>query len=100
MAINQQLTLSSVAFWDVAFDAIDVEADSQFVMNKVFNYGLWYDMLAVMNYYGLDRIRREIVNAAYLKSTAISFLCVVLDLDEHDFMAYQQRQQRKPVWTD
>ncbi|RYF77081.1 MAG: hypothetical protein EOO39_04835 [Cytophagaceae bacterium] len=101
MPISQsKIELSPVAFWDVAFDQIDVDADSQFVLSKVFNYGLWADMVAVMSYYGLDRVKREIVRAAYLKNTVISFLCVVLDLREDDFIAYQQRQERKPIWTN
>lgn len=90
--------VSSTAFWDVAFEEIDFEADSLFVMNKVFNYGLLTDILAVLNYYGMERVRREIVQAAYLKKTALSFLCVILDLAPGDFKAYQRRQQRKPIW--
>ena len=90
--------LSPVAFWDVAFDQIDFEADSLFVMNKVFNYGLWSDMLEVLNYYGPERVKSEIVQAAYLKKTALSFLCVILELNESDFIAYRRRQERKPVW--
>ena len=90
--------LSATAFWDVAFEQIDFEADSLFVMNKVFNYGLWADILEVLKYYGLERVKREIVQAAYLKKTALSFLCVLLDLTPGDFKVYQRRQQRKPVW--
>lgn len=90
--------LSPTAFWDVAFDQIDFEADSLFVMNKVVNYGLWADILEVFNYYGLERVRTEIVQAAYLRKTALSFLCVILDLTENDFKAYQRRQERNPIW--
>lgn len=97
--IGKTLTISPTAFWDVAFDEIDVDTDSLFVMNKVFNYGLWSDIVAVLRYYGLERVKREIVQVAYLKNTALSFLCVILDLNESDFVVYQQRQQRKPVWT-
>lgn len=90
--------LSAVAFWDVAFDQLDFETDSLFVMNKVFNYALWSDILEVLHYYGLERIRNEIVQAAYLKKTALSFLCLILGLNESDFKAYQRRQERKPAW--
>lgn len=82
----------------MAFDQIDFETDSLFVMNKVINYGRWADVLEVLNYYGLERFRNEIVQAAYLKKTALSFLCVILDLTENDFKAYQRRQERSPIW--
>ena len=67
-------------------------------MNKVFNYGLWADILEVLNYYGLERVKTEIVRAAYLKKTALSFLCVILQLNESDFKAYQRRQERSSTW--
>jgi hypothetical protein len=94
-----QLTVSNTAFWDVDFTALDVETDSQFVINKVFNYGLWADMVVIMKYYGLGRIRQEVVRSAYWKKTALSFLCLILDLNETDFTAYQRRQERSSVWT-
>ena len=90
--------VSSVAFWDVNLEQIDFETESLFVMSKVFNYGRWTDILEVLKYYGLERVRQEIVQAAYLKKTALSFLCVILDLTESDFKAYQRRQGRKPIW--
>ena len=97
--VPHDLNLSPVAFWDVAFDKIDFETDSLFVMNKVFNYGLWSDILEVLNYYGIERVKNEIVQAAYLKKTALSFLCLILELDESDFKAYQRRQARKQIWV-
>ncbi len=90
--------VSPVAFWDVNLEQIDFETDSLFVMSKVFNYGRWEDILEVLNYYGLERVRQEIVQAAYLKKTALSFLCVILELNEQDFKAYVQRQTRRPHW--
>lgn len=100
MIASHRLSLSPTAFWDVDFHSIDPEADSQFIINKVFNYGLWLDMVAVMKYYGLDRIRREVVQSAYWKQTTFSFLCLLLDLKASDFQAYRRRQERKSVWAD
>ena len=91
--------LSRTAFWDVDLDKIDFQADSLLVMNKVFNYGTWTDMLETLRFYGLDRIRLEVVQGAYYKPTALSFLCLILGLNESASTAYQQRQKRSSVWT-
>lgn len=91
--------LSRTAFWDIAFDKVDFQADSLLVMSKVFNYGTWADMLEVFRFYGLDRVRHEVVQGAYYKPTALSFLCLILNLQESDFTAYQNRQARSSVWT-
>ena len=91
--------LSKTAFWDVDMEAIDFEADSLFVMGKVMNYGLWADIEEMLRFYGLERVRREVVDGAYYKKTALSFLCLILDLEESDFTAYQRRQARQSVWN-
>ncbi len=93
-----QPNLSKTAFWDVDWKSIDFEADSLFVIGKVMNYGLWTDIIEMLRFYGLERVRQEVVQGAYYKKTALSFLCLILDLQESNFTAYQRRQARKPVW--
>ena len=90
--------LSPSAFWDVDFDKIDFDKNSLFVMNKVFNYGSWGDIVEVLKFYGLERINTEIVQAAYLKKTALSFLCLILELNNTDFVAYQRRRAKPATW--
>ncbi len=90
--------LTKTAFWDVDLESIDFEVDSLFVMGKVINYGLWTDIEEVLRFYGLERMRREVVHGAYYKKTALSFLCLILDLKESDFVAYQRRQASITVW--
>ena len=91
--------LTKTAFWDVEMEAIGFGADSLFVMGEVINYGLWADIEEVLRYYGLERIRREVVHGAYYRKTALSFLCLILDLEKSDFVAYQRRQTRPTVWN-
>jgi len=40
--------LSKTAFWDMDFDKLDFEKNAVFIMEKVFNYGLWDDQLAIV----------------------------------------------------
>lgn len=90
---------SKTAFWDVDWNTIDFQRDSLLVISKVMNYGPWADIVELFRFYGLERVRREAVQVSYLKHTALSFLCLVLDLDESDFITYQQRQARRPIWN-
>ena len=91
--------LSKTAFWDVNFDEIDFEKNAAFVMEKVFNYGLWDDQVAIIKYYGRDRIRKEIVKGAYFKKKVLSFLCLIFDLQPADFTCYIRRQSHLPHWN-
>ncbi len=91
--------ISKIAFWDVDFDNIDFQENSTFVMNKVFNYGTWDDIIETLRFYGLERVRKEVVKSSYFKNTTLSFLCVILCLTEQDFISYQQRQKRTLTWN-
>jgi hypothetical protein len=91
--------ISLRAFWDVRFSEIDFEKNSLFVMGKVFNYGLWNDQVAIMKYYGLKRIKKEIINAPYLRGPVVSFLSTILHLKKTDFKCYNKMQSHPLPWS-
>lgn len=91
--------ISKTAFWDVDFSKLDFEHRSLFVLEKVLNYGLWADVMEAFRFYGTDLVRREITQASYLKKTALSWLCLVLELNETDFKCYTKTQSNHGHWT-
>ena len=97
--VSDRPAISKIAFWDVNFDKIDFEKSSVSVIEKVFNYGTWSDMMEVLRFYGLNRVKKDCVEISYLKGPVVSFLCLILNLKEKDFTAYQQRQKRTSNWT-
>ena len=90
--------ISKKAFWDVRFSKIDFEKHSLFVMEKIFSYGSWDDQVAIMKYYGLNRIKKEIINAGYLRKPVLSFLCTILHLQKTDFKCYNKMQSHPLPW--
>ena len=90
--------ISKKAFWDVSFEKLDFEKSSLFIMQKVFNYGGWNDQIAVMRYYGLDRIRSEIIHASYLRQPVLSFLSTILQIPKTDFSYYRHMQNHPMPW--
>lgn len=91
--------LSNKAFWDVRFSEIDFEKNALHVMEKVFNFGTWDDQIALMKFYGLERIKKEIINASYLRKPVIGFLCIILDLQRTDFRCYRNMQSHQLPWV-
>lgn len=91
--------ISKKAFWDVAFAELDFEKDSLYIMAKIFNYGSWDDQVEIMRYYGLDRIRNEIIHSGYLRNTVLSFLCVILHLQKTEFACYKKKQLNPIPWN-
>jgi hypothetical protein len=48
--------ISKKAFWDISFDELDVEKSALILIERVFNYGSWYNQVPIMQYYSLPRI--------------------------------------------
>lgn len=90
--------ISRRIFWDVDYDTLDYDSDRFFIIDKVMNYGLWDDFVAIMAYYGEDVVRQEIVNSSYLKKDVLNFLCFYLNLQPSDFQCYTTRQLQEPHW--
>jgi hypothetical protein len=72
----QSSGISKLPFWDVDYASLDLEQDCLFILEKVFNYGLWSDYRAAFALYGQTRIRQEIVGASFLKKEVLSFALV------------------------
>lgn len=90
--------ISKLPFWDVDYSSLDIERDCLFILEKVFNYGLWADYRVAFSVYGQARIRHEIVQASYLKKEVLSFLCLVLNLKPIDFKCFTKTQSLLPLW--
>lgn len=99
--MDQQLkpNISKRVFWDVNYDSIDYDKDKFFVIDKVMNYGLWEDFIQVMQYYGKEVVRNEVVKSPYLKKDVLNFLCFYFDLRPEDFTCYTRRQSQEPHWN-
>jgi len=92
-------TLSKQSLWDVDMSSLDYERDSLFIIGKVFNFGSWDDVKAVIACYGRVRLKKEVVQLADLKKDTISFLCLLLNLDKANFKCYLRRQSQPTHWN-
>ncbi len=90
--------LSNKAFWDVDFSKLDFEKHARFVIAKAFNDGTWNDQVAVMNFYGLDRLSKEVVCIPYLRPNVVSFLCLLLNLKKDDFVCCKPKRLPQLHW--
>jgi hypothetical protein len=66
-------------FWDVAFDQIDYDQKSAFVITRVFERGDVEDIRNCRRYYGDDRIREVLLNAKFLPETRMYLAAAVID---------------------
>ncbi len=93
------MQLSKVIFWDTDPDSIDWENKARYVIGRVLMYGTIADWNNIKKYYGLDRIREEMLKERYLDPKALSFLSCIFDLPKEKFRCYTERRYSLPHWS-
>jgi len=95
----QTLRVSKKAFWDIDYTALDEEKHSVFIIQRVFEYGLWDEIVNTLAFYGKVRIAQEIAQANWLSQKTIGFCCILLDLSPQDFKCYTKKQSNQEHWN-
>ena len=90
--VSPNINLSGKAFWDVDKLAIDYTAHADYVIRKVFDYGSWDDILEVTLYYGINKVKRALQTAPYLKENTIYFASLFLNVPRNEFACYTTKQ--------
>ena len=85
-------------FWEVDINSLNVQKDQFFIIERVMNYGLWLDFVELIQFYGKETVRQEIVKSSYLKKDVLNFLCLYLNLKPSQFKCYRRRQLTEPHW--
>ena len=67
--------ISKTAFWDVNFEEIDFEKNHVFVVDKVFNYGKFNDLSELIRYYGVENIKKAMIQVPYFRKEVFAFIC-------------------------
>ena len=68
--------LSKHLFWDIDERSLDYESRASFVLERVFTMGMQEDEWKVNEYYGRERIRKEVVKCKSLDRKALNYLSV------------------------
>ncbi len=93
------MQLSRVIFWDVDYDKIDWDKKARFVIGRVVMYGTVEDWNAIKSYYGLDRIKEEMMQERYLDPKSLSFLSCLFDVPKEQFRCFTEMQSSPKQWN-
>jgi hypothetical protein len=69
---ESMLDLSKHLFWDLDFSKLDLENDIHIILERVFTRGTESDEKAVINYYGIDKIKVAARDIKYIDKITLS----------------------------
>jgi hypothetical protein len=90
--------ISKTAFWDVNFEEIDFEKNTRDIINRVLMNGLLTDWKEINSYYGIEKIKEEVVQMRYLPNITINFCSFYYQIPKEEFRCYKLKQSIPKLW--
>jgi hypothetical protein len=75
-------------FWDVAFDKLDYDGKSSFIIERVFERGDVEDIRQCRRYYGDEKIKMVLTNAKWLSIHTVYLACALFENELTDYRCY------------
>jgi len=93
------MKLSENLFWDVEISDLDYEKYSQHIINRVLLRGNINDWFEIKEFYGLNRIKTDILQMRYLDNRTLSFCSSYFDISKTEFKCYNTPQSIQQLWN-
>jgi len=82
-------------FWDVNIKNIDANKHKRFIIGRILQRGSFEDFLNLLDYYGEDEIKKEVVNIRYLDKKTLRFCSFYFGIPKKQFRSYNIRRNEK-----
>lgn len=94
-----KINLSKRLFWDIDFNSLDEINNRCLIIERVFSMGELSDVKEIIRFYGLQTIKKEIVNAGSFDNKTLAWLSIFLDIPKTKFKCYIKRQSNQVHWN-
>jgi hypothetical protein len=98
---NQDLIsqLPARLFWDVDLASADDESLRRLIIERSFSLGDFDEIKKVINFYGLEVVKQEIVLAGNLDKKTINWLSIFFKIPKKNFRCYSQIRLHQTHWN-
>jgi len=86
------LNLPKHLFWDVNPSTLDVEAHRRYIIHRVITRGNEKNWVVIRDYYGMDRLKEEILMMRDLDPKTHTFFSTIFDIPKSEFRCSTYRQ--------
>ncbi len=89
---------SNNLFWDTDETTLDADKNARFIVERVLSRGRLRDWFALIDLYGLERIKKEAMKIRYLDEVTLSFCSAMFNVPKSKFRCYRQPQSIQQLW--
>lgn len=81
----QELHLNPVLFWDIDIEELDYEKNARQIIERVLTRGILDDWFAIKLYYGIERLKAEVVKIRSLDKITLNFCSKYFKIPKEQF---------------
>lgn len=81
-----QLQLTKTAFWDVDINSMDETKHAEFIIVRIFQYGLMDDIKKVLRFYSPNQIKEAFKHTRGVDKKAIALASVAIGVNENELI--------------
>ncbi|MEI6823656.1 MAG: hypothetical protein WCL51_17125 [Bacteroidota bacterium] len=97
--MERTIKLNPVLFWDIEFSEIDYEKNARQVIERVLTRGSLNDWFEIKSYYGIERIKTEIIKIRSLDKLTLNFCSKYFNIPLEQFLCYNTPQSYQQLWN-
>ncbi len=95
---NISSSFSPNLFWDINEDTLDRDQHARFIIERVITRGRLRDWFTLVRLYGLEWIKKEVLQIRYLDPVTLQFCSNLFNVPKSDFRCYTQPQSIQQLW--
>ncbi|MEA3494992.1 MAG: hypothetical protein U9R42_03045 [Bacteroidota bacterium] len=93
------MQLSKTLFWDTDINKLDYEKHARHIIERVLMYGMLNDWFEIKKYYGIERIKDEILQIRYLNKVTLNFFSQYFKIEKKQFKCYNTEPSIQKLWN-
>ena len=86
-------------FWDLNTKTLDPNKNTTIIIERVFNRGDIDDIKYILEYFGKETIKKEIVKAGFLDKKTLNWASLFFRIPKTNFRCYTKIQSTRIHWN-
>lgn len=93
------LNVAKNLFWDIDLGTFDNIKNKRLIIERVVSLGDLSDMKEIIQFYGIETIKEEIINAGVLDNKTIAWASNFLNIPKNKFKCFAKKQSNQVHWN-
>lgn len=87
--------INSRIFRDIDYATLDINKHKEFIIQRVLMYGSWNDFISLLQLYGANTIKKEVLSIKDLSQEVCNFLSFYFTIPRKKFPCYSNKPSPK-----